>query len=185
MRNLARLSRCCARTVIRFAVARRGATAVEFALVAPAFLALLFGIFQVTIFMFAQLHLQNAATQAGRLIMTGQVQSAGTTQANFKTNDVCPLLGPMFTCANVYVNVQNYSNFCTASTTPPALTYNGSGVVNNTWAYNIGSAGQIMVVEVIYQWPIIGGVLAAVLPGLGNGYAEMMGVAAFRVEPNQ
>jgi Flp pilus assembly protein TadG len=183
MRNLARLSRRCARTVLRFGVAQRGTTAVEFALIAPPFLALIFAIFQVTIFMYAQMNLQNAAIQAGRLIMTGQVQNAGTSQSAFLNNDVCPLLGPMFTCANVYVNVQDFTNFCSATTTAPALTYGSNGAVNNTWSYNLGSPGQIMVVQIIYQWPIFGNALQAVLPNLGNGYSEMMGVAAFRVEP--
>ena len=83
MRNLARLSRCCARAIIRFGVAQRGTTAVEFAFVAPLLIALLVAIFQVTFFLFAQMNLQNAAVSVGRLIMTGQVQNAGTSQANF------------------------------------------------------------------------------------------------------
>ena len=141
-------------------------------------IALLVAIFQVTFFLFAQMNLQNAAVSVGRLIMTGQVQNAGTSQANFLTNDVCPLLGPMFTCANVYANVQSYTNFSGASTTAPTLTYNGSGAVNNTWAYSLGNSGQVMVVQLIYQWPIISGPLHAVLPSIsGNsGYAEMMGI---------
>ena len=185
MRNLARLSRRCTRAIIRFGVAQRGTTVVEFAFVAPLLIGLLVAIFQVTFFLFAQMNLQNAAVSVGRLIMTGQVQNAGTSQANFLTNDVCPLLGPMFTCANVYANVQSYTNFSGASTTAPTLTYNGSGAVNNTWAYSLGNSGQVMVVQLIYQWPIISGPLHAVLPGIsGNtGYAEMMGISAFRIEP--
>jgi Flp pilus assembly protein TadG len=187
MRNLARLSRRCARAIIRFGVAQRGVTAVEFALVAPLLIGLLVAIFQVTFFLFAQMNLQNAAVSVGRLIMTGQVQNAGTSQANFLTNDVCPLLGPMFTCSKVYANVQSYTNFSGASTTAPTLTYNGSGAVNNTWAYSLGNSGQVMVVQLIYQWPIISGPLHAVLPSIsGNtGYAEMMGISAFRIEPYQ
>ena len=40
-----------------------------------------------------------------------------------------------------------------------------------------------MVVQLIYQWPIVKGPWGYVLPNLGNGYVEMMGVSAFRVEP--
>jgi Flp pilus assembly protein TadG len=184
MRNLARLFRRCARTVIRFGVARRGVTAVEFAMVAPLLIGLLVAIFQVTFFLFAQMNLQNAAVSVGRLIMTGQVQNAGTSQANFLTNDVCPLLGPMFICTKVYANVQSYTDFSGASTAEPTLTFN-NGSVSNTWAYNLGTPGQVMVVQLIYQWPIISGPLHAVLPNLGNGNAEMMGITAFRIEPYQ
>jgi Flp pilus assembly protein TadG len=147
------------------------------------FIGLLVAVFEVTLFLFAQMNLQNAAVQAGRLIMTGQVQNAGTSQANFLTSDVCPLLGPMFTCSNVYANVQAYTNFSSANTSEPTLTFGSNGAVNNSWSYSLGSPGQVMVVQLIYQWPIISGPLGAVLPNIGNGYAEMMGVTAFRIEP--
>ena len=62
-------------------------------------------------FLFAQQALQTAVVAAGRLILTGQVQNAGLTQSQFKTNDVCPLLPALFTCSNLYVNVQTYNNF--------------------------------------------------------------------------
>ncbi len=182
MRNLARLSRYCARAVIRFCVARRGTTAVEFALVAPAFFALLIAIFEVTLYLFAQQTLQNAAVAAGRLIMTGQVQNASTTQSQFAT-DVCPLVSVIFTCSNLMINVQNYTNFSNASTSAPALTYNPNGTVSNTWAYDPGAPGSVMVVQLIYQWPIVPGPFGYVLSNLGNGKTEMMGVTAFRVEP--
>lgn len=137
----------------------------------------------MTMFLFAQQALQTAAVAAGRLILTGQVQNANLTQSQFQTNDVCPLLAAMFTCSKLYVNVQTYNNFSSASTASPTLTYNGSGTVSNTWAYNLGSPGQVMVLQLVYQWPIISGPFGSVVPSLGNGYAEMMGITAFRVEP--
>lgn len=181
-RNSSRHLRRHARAVARFCVSRGATTAVEFALIAPPFLALLIAVFQMTMFLFAQQALQTAAVAAGRLILTGQVQNAGLTAAQFKTNDVCPLLAAMFTCANVYVNVQTYNDFSSASTASPTLTYN-NGAVSNTWAYDLGSPGQVMVLQLVYQWPIISGPLGSVVSDLGNGTAEMMGVTAFRVEP--
>ena len=63
----------------RFWLARRGATAVEFALIAPAFLATLIAILEVTLFLFAQQVLQNAAVATARQFMTGQAQSNSPT----------------------------------------------------------------------------------------------------------
>ena len=182
LQNLARCFQRPARVLSRFFVARCGTTAVEFALVAPAFIAFLIAIFQVTIFLFAQQVLQNAAVAAGRLIMTGQVQNGNVTQSQFAT-DVCPMVSSMFTCANLMINVQNYSGFSSASTGEPALTYNTNGTVSNTWAYDPGNPGQVMVVQLVYQWPIISGPFGYVLSNLGNNTTEMMGVSAFRVEP--
>jgi len=176
------LTKYLRRHVSRLCVERSGTTAVEFALIAPPFLALLFAILETTLFLFAQATLQNAAVQAGRLFMTGQVQNAGTTQTQFQTQ-ICPLVSALFTCSNVMVNVAAYSNFGGAVTSAPTLTYNSNGTVSNTWSYSPGTPGQVMVLQLIYQWPIIGIPLGSVLPSLGNGTTEMMGVTAFRVEP--
>jgi Flp pilus assembly protein TadG len=166
----------------RFRSAKCGATAVEFALIAPAFLALIIAVFEITIFLFAQQILQTAAVQAGRLLMTGQVQNSNMTQAQF-ANTVCPMVQAILNCGSLMINVQSYSSFGSASATAPTLTYNGQGQVTNNWAYNLGSPGQVMVVQLIYQWPIVGGPFGYVLSNLGNGTTEMMGTTAFRVEP--
>jgi Flp pilus assembly protein TadG len=179
-RNLAKYVR---RDIRRFCVARRGATAVEFALIAPAFIALLLAVIQTTLFLFAQQVLQNAAVTSGRLFMTGSAQNGGITQAQFLNNDVCPLVQAIFNCNNVMVNVQTAASFSAANTGAPTLTYNANGSVSNVWSYAPGTQGEIMVVQLIYQWPIVGMPIGNVLPGLGNGTTEMMGVTAFRVEP--
>lgn len=166
----------------RFGAARTGTTAVEFALIAPAFLAALIAIFQIALYLVAQAILQNAAIEAGRLFMTGQAQNASTTQTQF-ANDVCPMVSALFTCANLMVNVSEYTNFTTASATAPTLTYNSSGGVSNTWSYQTGLPGQVMVVQLIYQWPIYAGPFGYILPNLGNGTTEMYAASAFRVEP--
>jgi Flp pilus assembly protein TadG len=180
-RNLPKYFRRRTRIISRFCFARRGATAVEFALIAPAFLGLLIAIFETTLFLFAQQTLQTAAVEAGRLFMTGQAQNGNVTQSQFLA-DICPNVQALFTCSNLMVNVQAYTSFSAASTSAPTLTYSG-GQVSNTWSYTAGTPGQVMVVQLIYQWPIVGGPLGFLLPSLGNGTTEMMGVTAFRVEP--
>jgi Flp pilus assembly protein TadG len=170
------------RNAARFCVARQGETIVEFAFIAPIFLALLIAIFETTQFLFAQANLQNAAVAAGRLFMTGQAQNSNTTQSQF-INQICPMIQTLFNCNKVMVNVQSYSDFASANGSAPTLTYNSQGQVTNNWSYSPGAPGQVMVVKLIYQWPIVGGPFGYVLPNNANGNAEMMGVTAFRVEP--
>jgi Flp pilus assembly protein TadG len=181
-RDLPKYFRPLTKEILRFARTRQGATAVEFALVVPPFLATLIGIFQVTIFLFAQQVLQNAAIEAGRLFMTGQAQNSNMTQTQF-ASDICPMVQAIFTCSSLMVNVQNYSNFASANASQPTLTFNNQGQVTNTWSYDSGTPGQVMVVQLIYQWPIVSGPFGYILPNIGNGHVEMMGVTAFRVEP--
>jgi Flp pilus assembly protein TadG len=73
------------RVARRFVRQQDGAAAVEFALVAAPFLALIFAILETAFVFFAGQTLEAAAADSARLIMTGQAQSAAYTQANFKT----------------------------------------------------------------------------------------------------
>lgn len=182
LRNSTKHLRHLAQTLSRFVGARRGATAVEFALIAPVFLATLIAVLQTAVLLFAQQTLQSAALQAGRMFMTGQGQNGNVTQSQFAT-DICPLIQPLFTCSALMVDVQSYSSFATADASTPTLTYNSSGQVTNSWAYTPGTPGQVMVVRLIYQWNAVRGPLGFVLSNLPNNLTEIMGVTAFRVEP--
>jgi Flp pilus assembly protein TadG len=192
-RNLPKCLRRLIDEVARFGGTRDAAMAVEFAFIAPPFLATLIAIFEVTIFLFAQQVLQNGAMEAGRLFMTGQEQNSFTQNsdttaqqqlAQFKT-DICPQISMMFDCnsSSLMVNVRSYSDFSSADGSEPQLTFDAQGNVTNSWSWAPGTPGQVMVVQLIYQWPIVNGPLGYVLSSLGNGHAEMMGVSAFRVEP--
>ena len=180
LQSLRRHCRTWTRALARLRDAERGATAVEFALIAPAFLATLIAVLETAIFLFAQASLQTAAAQAGRLFMTGQAQSFS--QSAFKTQ-VCQNYLPMiFNCSSLIVIAQSYSSFSSANTSAPAL-YDAQGNPVSTWAYSPGAQGQVMVVQLVYPWSVVNGPLGFVLANLSNNAAEMMGVAAFRVEP--
>jgi len=169
------------RALRRFVRSQRGATAVEFALISPLFLGTLIVIFQVCIYLLAQQALQNAATQAGRMFMTNSGQSLS--QAQYK-QAICTNYLPtaLFSCSNLIVVVQSYSDFSSASTTAPALYSNGNAITN--FAYSPGAPGQVMVVQLVYPWSVISGPLGFAMANLPGNKAEMLGVTAFRVEPS-
>ncbi len=174
--------RRCRRALSRFRAARSGATAVEFAMITPIFLALLIAILQVGTAFFAEQALQSAAVAASRVVLTGQAQSSSMTQAQF-LNAICPRVQALFTCSGLMVDVQNYASFSASNYSKPSLTYDAQGNVTNQWSFAPGTAGSIVVVRFIYQWPVIGGPLGFSLSNLPNGKRLMMGVTAFRVEP--
>ena len=180
LRSLTMHFRYWTRIVARFRVAQRGATAVEFALIAPAFLAALIAVLETAIFLFAQASLQNAAAQAGRLFMTGQAQSLS--QSAFQTKICQNYLPVLFNCNSLIVIVQSYSTFASANTSAPQL-YNNQGQPITTWTYSPGSPGQVMVVQLVYKWSVVSGPLGFMLANLPNSATEMMGITAFRVEP--
>ena len=166
----------------------KGATVVEFALVAAPFLALIAALIQTFLLFFAQSVLENAVRQSARQILTGQVQTqdasltATAAQAAFK-NTVCNNANVLFTCGSLMVDVQVASNWSSANTGMPTLTYDSSGNVNNTWQFNPGNAGDIVVVRVMYLWPVFFGPIAFNLANQPNGTREIMATAAFQNEP--
>jgi Flp pilus assembly protein TadG len=123
-------------------------------------------------------------TQTSRLILTGQAQDQGLTQATF-AQALCSHVAVLFTCSNIMIDVQVCSSFCTANTGTPTLTYNGLGQVTNIWQYNPGSPGQIVVVRAMYQWPVFLGPLGFNLSNLANGDRLLMATATFKNEPYQ
>jgi Flp pilus assembly protein TadG len=180
--KLAKYLRRRAEDISRFRGASRGATAVEFALLAPVFIATLVAFFQTTVFLFAQAALQDAAVQAARYFMTGQAQNGSWTATNIQQK-VCTntALSILFNCSNLIVVVQTYSDFASANTASPQLYNNGQPVT--TFAYSPGTPGDVMVVQLVYKWSVVSAPLGFALSNLPNGAAEMVGVSAFRVEP--
>ena len=164
----------------RFRRNRRGSAAVEFALVAPIFFALLFAIIETALVFFAGQVLETVTQDSARMIMTGQAQAAAYTQAQFKTY-VCGKIGVLFDCANgIYIDVQSYSAFSSVHIVDPIDS--GKNFVNNM-QYIPGGAGDIVVVRLFYQWPLF-------VTGLGYNIANLTGskrlltaTAAFRNEP--
>jgi Flp pilus assembly protein TadG len=167
---------------------RKGATAVEFALVAAPFMALLVAILQSALVFFASRVLDEVTEEASRYIMTGQAQQGGITKSGFGTyictgSNTSALVSALFTCSKIMVNVQNYADFASASTASPTLTFNPNGTVSNNWSYNTGNPGDIIVVQVMYQWPVVLGPLGMNLSNLSNGNRLLVSTAVFKSEP--
>lgn len=172
---------CLRKTLRRFRRSRRGSAAVEFALVAPVFFALLFAIIETAIVFFAGQVLETVTQNSARSILTGQTQTAGyTTQAQFLTNVVCPQIPALLTCANVSVSVQSSTTF-SSLIIPSQFDANGNCVPPTN--FSPGGPGDTVVVQLSYQWPLF-------VTGLGYNIANCSGskrllvaTAAFQNEP--
>lgn len=176
----------------RFKRAEEGAAAVEFALVALPFLALLFAILETGLVLFASQSLETTAADTGRLIMTGQAQTGisattggvGYTQQDFK-NTACANLSSLFDCSQLYISVNTYSSFGSASTTTPLDPSTGKMTVDiNNLPYSPGGPGSIVVVQLYYKWPIIVSLLNSNLANI-DGNRLLVATAVFRNEPYQ
>ena len=164
----------------RFIRRQDGAAAVEFALVAAPFLAMVFAIMETAIVFFAGQALETAAADSARLIMTGQAQNAGYNQAAFKTA-VCNKIYGLFNCnAGLYVDVKSYTTFSSANVSKP-ITNNNFDTSN--FGYSPGGPGEIVVVRLMYQWPVYVSLLGLNLADTSGGKRLLMATYAFRNEP--
>ena len=165
----------------RLARSQRGMAAVEFALVAPIFLGMMLGILQICLIFFAKETLETLTEYAARNVLTNQTQAAGYNASQFQANVVCPAIHGLFDCTKVMIDLQP-ATLATINTSEPNMTFDGTGKVSNTWQFNPGSAGDIMVLRVMYQWPLFTGPLGLNLANLSNGNLLIMSTAVFKNE---
>ena len=169
--------------ILRLWSNNRGATAVEFAMVAIPLITLIFASLQIAIIFFFDQALQTAAQKAARQLMTGSAQTANMTQSQFQAV-VCANLPSQFQCPNVMVDVESAQSFPTINTAPIALTYSGN-TVTNVWNYSPGNPGDIVIMRAMYDWPVVGGPLALGLANQPDGGHLLIATAVFKNEPFQ
>jgi Flp pilus assembly protein TadG len=167
-----------------FARRQDGAAALEFAIVAAPFIALLLASLQTALAFFAGQVLESAVVDSSRQILTGSAQNAGMTQSGF-ANAVCAKVETLFNCSKLMIDVQTVNSFGAANTAQPTLNINGQGNVTNTWAWQPGSPGDVVVMRVMYQWPVFLGPLGLSLSNESNGNLLLMATATFKNEPYQ
>jgi Flp pilus assembly protein TadG len=158
-----------------------GATILEFTIVAAPFLALILANLETSIMLFTQQVLDTTTEKIARRLMTGQVQSADTSQADFK-QEVCDDLPSFMACNRVMVSVQKAADFNSANTGAPVITFNSHGQVTNHWDYDFGDPGDIVIMKAFYRWPAVSGPLGFNLANLSNGDRLLMSTAIFKAE---
>ena len=169
-----------AKAICSFSRNRRGSAAVEFAMIAVPFFMMLFAIVETGLAFFAQQALETATQDTSRLLLTGQAQTAGYSQSQFKTA-LCGNLPSMFDCTNgIYINVTNYANFGAVAPTTPI---DGSGNFVNNMSYSPGGSGVITLVQVYYMWPLFVTRLGYNYANVNGHYRLLAATTAFRNEP--
>ena len=168
----------------RFDQNEKGATVVEFALVAIPFFACFFAIVEIGLVFFAGQVLETAVGDAGRLILTGQAQAQNFQLTDFKNRICTPAVQTLFTCNNIAIDVRPATTFSTADFSMPTNTTTHM-LDTSGFAYASTAPCDIVVVRVVYEWPTF-------VRGLGLDLASaasstnkhiLMSTMAFRNEP--
>lgn len=157
---------------------QQGVVAVEFAMVAFPFFAILFAIIEVCLVFFASQLLEKATQDTTRLILTGQAQQSSMTEAQFKQK-VCNEVKMLLDCSKLYIDVKNYPSF--AAVTAPNPISNGN-LVNN-FGFQPGGPGDIVIARVLYPWQLFVPTMGLNLSNMNNNVRLLTATAVFRTEP--
>lgn len=163
----------------RFQADRSGTTALEFAIIATPFFALMLAIIEVSLVFFANFTLENAVDQAARMIRTGQVQQQEFSETQFK-QAICDKASAVFDCmAGLKLDVIKFDDFSGVNIPDPL---DGDGELRSDFGFDPGVGGSVVIVRAFYEWDLI-----AQLPGglgnMPNGGRLLTATAAFRNEP--
>jgi Flp pilus assembly protein TadG len=171
----------------RFAASDRGATAVEFALVAVPFFGLILVTLQIALVLWATQILETAVANAARQLYTGEFQNSASNagkstadlQTAFKTL-VCNNVVGVFDCNKaVSVDVRTFTAFGSANAPVPVT----NGAFDTTsFTYQAPARNDIVVVRAAMQFPNYASIFSPATT-LSNGNQLIMATAAFRAEP--
>jgi Flp pilus assembly protein TadG len=136
---------------LRLARDQRGATFVEFTLIALPFLLLLFGTFEIAFIYWANQELEHATTQGARLVRTGQVQAGPMTQAQLKT-EICSKTAVLVGCTErLRLDVRSAKAF--PDITPPdPMDGTGKMKADAGFSFAPGVGNDVVLVSAFYDW---------------------------------
>jgi Flp pilus assembly protein TadG len=169
----------------RFLKANSGATAVEFAMVAPVFFMALGSVVEMGLMLFTEYVLQSSVQEAARQIRTGQAQSAGLSSAQFKT-EICDLAKVVMKCeANVHVYVRSAATFTALKAATPSYLTVGTayGGATPSTSYSCGGPSQAVAIIATYDWDIVLPFMDAFGNIDGGNKRRIAGFAMFQNEP--
>jgi Flp pilus assembly protein TadG len=169
---------------------RSGATAVEFALVAPLLFLAMLEILQGGLYLYCSASLERATATAARAIMIGGLSSGAATAAGFRTGVLCPALMPGLPCANVVTSLQTAAVGQGGAGYGAFVTPDLSGLVpvtmdNARTSYCAGAPGVYQYLQAFYAVPLISPLWRAAAGVSWNESTVVFvrSAAAFRNEP--
>ena len=155
---------------------------IEFAVIAPVFLAIFFAIIETGLVFFANGVLENGVLTAARLVRTGQAQSQNMTQSQFRTQ-VCNQISMLLSCsaANLQLDVRSYTSFAGTAFANPVT---AQGTLDTTVSqFSPGGPCSIVVVRAFYVWQLYTPIFGNYFSNMANRQRMISTAYAFRNEP--
>lgn len=164
----------------------RGSAAVEFALVAPLFLALLFSILEAGWYFFVRSAVEQAGASASRLIRTGQAQDGVTRDQFF--DKVCRVVDVFGDCNDTLtIDVSRFASFqaLAADLSDPVCRDKDDPTIEGAQfdEDDYGAQREIVRVRICFLYTPINPALGLNLAQSEDGRRKITSVSIFRNEP--
>ncbi|HEY8618419.1 TadE/TadG family type IV pilus assembly protein [Phenylobacterium sp.] len=165
----------------RLAADQRGATLVEFAIVAPVFLVMLLGTLEVGVLGMMSGNFHGAVLSASRQIRTGQ--SDGPRTANAFRTLICARMadGPKNCNERLRINVQAMNRFANAA----GQMGSDPGSATAREAFDAGGPEQVVLVTATYRWPVVMPFVEGAFQRVDGTHVLIVSRFAFKNEPYQ
>lgn len=166
----------------RFSHDRRGATAIEFAMLAIPFVMITFAVLETSISFTAQQVMSNATDKVARQIRTGQIDPTTTNATQFRAL-ICSELEVLVStgCPELELDLKSYAKFSDVPKTIPMAT--PTSLKTTGFTYAPGGSGSINHLRVFYRWPVITDFMKSSLAGLDDGKTLLYSSATWQNEP--
>lgn len=174
------------KTTTSFLCNQRGTAAIEFAIVAPIFLALIFSVIEAGYFYFVDSATTEATAKASRLIRTGQAQNGVDPDAFF--DEICKVVSTFGDCnERLTVDVARFDDFGELAADLSSVACRDSADPSIAGAQfsaaDYGQQRDIVRVRVCFLHKSVNPALGLRLEKNADGFREMVSVAVFRNEP--
>lgn len=172
------------RPLKRFARAKRGSAAVEFAIVAMPFFLLTIGLAEISMMGFAQTSLDLGVSEAARQIRTGQAQLGGMSEGDIR-DEICEEINNFVVLEcddNLFIDVDRFDSFVDASNAENDPIQEGE-FQDTGFGYNPGAQSDIVVVRAYYRWKVLTPMFEPVFQNVSGGERILVTTMMFRNEP--
>ena len=166
----------------RFSRENKGSVAIEFAIMATPFIALIFAILESCLSFATQQLIANSVDRVSRDVRTGRLKVANLSGAQLHTlicNNIA-LMAPD-SCPDLIVDLNNYATFAAV---PKRVPFTAGGDINTTgFTVNPGGPSTINHMRVYYRWPVMTDFMRAQMSNMPGGKTLLLSSATWRNEP--
>jgi len=167
----------------RFLRDRRGATAIEFVILAIPFSLLVFAILESCVAFAAQQVLANTADKVARELRTGQYTPATVSPTDIR-NMICTPIQIMVPtgCPNLVIDLEQYQTFADAAQV--RIKFQADGNLDTSgFKIDPGGTGTKNMLRVFYEWPIMTPFMKGLLANLPDGKTLLFSSVTWQNEP--